>query len=206
KLRQACSIYNRLLSETIRTLISSNTLGAQNILTSARSFASRLASVQNDCDRLANTLFTLLDIYIYIEFFKSQQFERAYEIIQKLSLLPFAHTQIDQCLELINYYSSEIMDCYPDIILMTLTLMAILASVEYKSALNLSNQHLSLAATSSFDQRSSNILSTNKQGLLDELKRQADVLFRYIGLLPIKLHNHVHVQLMECFSRIKNAC
>ncbi|CAF4529348.1 unnamed protein product, partial [Rotaria socialis] len=205
KLRQACSIYNRLLSETIRTLISSNTLGAQNILTGARSFASRLASTQNDCDRLANTLFTLLDIYIYIEFFKSQQFERAYEIIQKLSLLPFAHTQIDQCLELINYYSSEIMDCYPDIILMTLTLMAILASVEYKSALNLSNQHLSLAATSSFDQRSSNILSTNKQGLLDELKRQADVLFRYIGLLPIKLHNHVHVQLMECFSRIKNA-
>ena len=89
---------------------------------------------------------------------------------------------------------------------MTLTLMAILASVEYKSTANLSNQHLLLAATSSFDQRTSQILSTNKQGLLDELKRQADVLFRFIGLLPIKLHNHVHVQLMECFSRIKNAC
>jgi len=84
--------------------------------------------------------------------------------------------------------------------------MAILASVEYKSTSNISNQHLLLVATSSFDQRTSNILSTNKQGLLDELKRQADVLFRFIGLLPIKLHNHVHVQLMECFSRIKNAC
>ncbi len=84
--------------------------------------------------------------------------------------------------------------------------MAILASVEYKSTSNISNQHLLLASTSSFDQRTSHILSTHKQGLLDELKRQADVLFRFIGLLPIKLHNHVHVQLMECFSRIKNAC
>jgi len=178
-----------------------------NVLASARSFASRLSSIQNEFDRTTNTLYTLLDIYIYIEFFKSQQFERAYEIIQKLSLLPFAHTQIDQCLESTSYYSSEIMDCYPDIILMTLTLMAILASVEYKSsAANLSHQHLLLAATSSFDQRTSHILSTHKQGLLDELKRQADVLFRFIGLLPIKLHNHVHVQLMECFSRIKNAC
>jgi hypothetical protein len=159
--------------------------------------------MQNEFDRTINTLFSLLDIYIYIELFKSQQFERAYEIIQKLSLLPFAHAQIDQCLESINYYSPEIIDCYSDIILLTLTLMAILASVEYKST---SSQHLLLAATSSFDQRTSNILSTNKQGLLDELKRQADVLFRFIGLLPIKLHNHVHVQLMECFSRIKNAC
>ncbi|CAF4147144.1 unnamed protein product, partial [Rotaria sp. Silwood2] len=206
KPRQACSIYNRLLSEAIRTLISSNTAGAPNVLASARTFASRLSSTQNEFDRLTSTLYTLLDIYTYIEFFKSQQFERAYEIIQKLSLLPFAHTQIDQCLESINYYSSEIMDCYPDIILLTLTLMAILASVEYKSALGTSNQHLLLAATSSFDQQTSNILSTNKQGLLDELKRQADVLFRYLGLLPVKLHNHVHVQLMECFSRIKNAC
>ena len=143
---------------------------------------------------------------MYIELFKSQQFERAYEIIQKLSLLPFAHSQIDQCLESINYYSSEIIDSYSDIVLITLTLMAILASVEYKSTSTVSNAHLLLPATSSFDQRTSNILSTNKQGLLDELKRQADVLFRYIGLLPIKLHNHVHVQLMECFSRIKNAC
>ncbi|CAF0850385.1 unnamed protein product [Rotaria sp. Silwood1] len=206
KPRQACSIYNRLLSEAICTLVSSNTPGAPNVLASARIFASRLSSTQNEFDRLTNTLFSLLDIYTYIEFFKSQQFERAYEIIQKLSLLPFAHPQIDQCLESINYYSSEIIDCYPDVILITLTLMAILASVEYKSTLNTSNQHLLLAATSSFDQRTSNILSTNKQGLLDELKRQADVLFRYLGLLPIKLHNHVHVQLMECFSRIKNAC
>ncbi|CAF0769853.1 unnamed protein product [Rotaria sordida] len=206
KSRQACSIYNRLLSEAIRTLISSNTSAASNVLTSARTFASRLSLIQNEIDRLTNTLYILLDIYTYIEFFKSQQFERAYEIIQKLSLLPFAHTQIDQCLESINYYSSEIIDSYPDIILMTLTLMAILASVEYKSTLNISNQHLLLSSTSSFDQRTSNILSTNKQGLLDELKRQADVLFRYLGLLPIKLHNHVHVQLMECFSRIKNAC
>ncbi|CAF4718266.1 unnamed protein product [Rotaria sp. Silwood1] len=206
KPRQACSIYNRLLSEAICTLVSSNTPGAPNVLASARIFASRLSSTQNEFDRLTNTLFSLLDIYTYIEFFKSQQFERAYEIIQKLSLLPFAHPQIDQCLESINYYSSEIIDCYPGVILITLTLMAILASVEYKSTLNTSNQHLLLAATSSFDQRTSNILSTNKQGLLDELKRQADVLFRYLGLLPIKLHNHVHVQLMECFSRIKNAC
>jgi hypothetical protein len=162
--------------------------------------------MQNESDRTTNTLYTLLDIYVYIEFFKSQQFERAYEIIQKLSILPFSHTQIDQCLESINYYSAEIIDCYSDIILLTLTLMAILASVEYKSTTNLSNQHLLLSSTSSFDQRTSHILSANKQGLLDELKRQADVLFRFIGLLPIKLHNHVHVQLMECFSRIKNAC
>ncbi|CAF1671200.1 unnamed protein product, partial [Adineta ricciae] len=206
KTRQACSIYNRLLSEAIRALITSNTLAEGNILSSARSFASRLSSTQNEFDRTTNTLYTLLDIYVYVEFFKSQQFERAYEIIQKLSLLPFAHTQIDQCLESINYYSTEILDCYPDIILITLTLMSILASVEYKSSANSSNQHLLLAATSSFDQRTSHILSTNKKGLLDELKRQADVLFRFIGLLPIKLHNHVHVQLMECFSRIKNAC
>ncbi|CAF1179935.1 unnamed protein product [Adineta steineri] len=206
KSRQACSIYNRLLSEAIHTLITSNTPGSSNVLSSARSFASRLSSTQNEFDRTTNTLYTLLDIYVYIEFFKSQQFERAYEIIQKLSLLPFAHTQIDQCLESINYYSSEILDCYSDIILITLTLMAILASVEYKSSTNISNQHLLLASTSSLDQRTSNILSTNKQGLLDELKRQADVLFRFIGLLPMKLHNHVHVQLMECFSRIKNAC
>lgn len=82
--------------------------------------------------------------------------------------------------------------------------MSILASVEHKSTTN--QQHLLLASTSSFDQRTSNILSTTKHSLLDELKRQADVLFRFIGLLPIKLHNHVHVQLMECFSRIKNAC
>ncbi|CAF1671152.1 unnamed protein product, partial [Adineta ricciae] len=206
KTRQACSIYNRLLSEAIRALITSNTLAEGNILSSARSFASRLSSTQNEFDRTTNTLYTLLDIYVYVEFFKSQQFERAYEVIQKLSLLPFAHTQIDQCLESINYYSTEILDCYPDIILITLTLMSILASVEYKSSANSSNQHLLLAATSSFDQRTSHILSTNKKGLLDELKRQADVLFRFIGLLPIKLHNHVHVQLMECFSRIKNAC
>jgi len=103
-----------------------------------------------------------------------------------------------------NYYSTEILDCYSDIILITLTLMALLANIENKSTTN--QQHLLLSSTSSFDQRKSNILSTNKNGLLDELKRQADVLFRFIGLLPIKLHNHVHVQLMECFSRIKNAC
>lgn len=195
-----------MLSEAIRALIASNTVAAANVLAGARAFASRLATTQNELDRTTNTLFILLDIYVYIEFFKSQQFERAYEIIQKLSLLPFAHTQIDQCLESINYYSSEIIDCYPDIILITLTLMSILASVEYQSSSSAPNQHLLLAATSSFDQRTSHILSSNKQGLLDELKRQADVLFRFIGLLPIKLHNHVHVQLMECFSRIKNAC
>ena len=175
-------------------------------MASARSFASHLSSNQNEFDRITNTLYILLDIYVYVELFKSQQFERAYEIIQKLSLLPFAHTQIDQCLESINYYSAEILDCYSDLVLITLTLMAILASVEYKSNSGHSNQHLLLAATSSFDQRSSQIITTNKQCLLDELKRQADVLFRFIGLLPIKLHNHVHVQLMECFSRIKNAC
>jgi hypothetical protein len=123
--------------------------------------------MQNESDRTTNTLYTLLDIYVYIEFFKSQQFERAYEIIQKLSILPFSHTQIDQCLESINYYSAEIIDCYSDIILLTLTLMAILASVEYKSTTNLSNQHLLLSSTSSFDQRTSHILSANKQGLLD---------------------------------------
>ena len=187
-------------------MISSNTPASSNVLASARAFASRLSLSQTEFDRITSTLYTLLDIYVYIELFKSQQYERAYEIIQKLSLLPFAHPQIDQCLESLNYYSAEIVDCYSDLILITLTLMAILASVEYKSTASLSNQHLLLAASSSFDQRTSQILSSNKQGLLDELKRQADVLFRFIGLLPIKLHNHVHVQLMECFSRIKNAC
>jgi hypothetical protein len=147
----------------------------------------------------------LLDIYIYIEFFTRQQFERAYEIIQKLSLLPFAHTQIDQCLQSMSNYSSEILDCYSDLIVMTLTLMAVLADVDHRSTTT-SHSHSLLSAASSFDQRTSHILSTNKQGLVDELKRQADVLFRFIGLLPIKLNNHVHVQLMECFSRIKNAC
>lgn len=68
------------------------------------------------------------------------------------------------------------------------------------------HQHLLLGATSSFDQRTLHILSTNKQGILDELKRRTEVLFRYTDLLPLKLHNHVHVQLMECFSRIQNAC
>lgn len=206
KSRQACTIYNSLLSEAIRSLISSNTPAAPHVLTSARSFASRCSTTQNDFDRIINTLYTLLDIYVYIELFKSQQFERAYDIIQKLSLLPFAHSQIDQCLESINYHSSEILDCYPDVILTTLTLMAILANMENRSNSTVSNPHLLLAATSSLDQRKSHILSTHNQGLLEELKRQADVLFRYIGLLPMKLHNHVHVQLMECFSRIKNAC
>lgn len=187
-------------------MISSNSPAAANVLAGARAFAARLSSAQNEFDRTTNTLYVLLDIYVYIEFFKSQQFERAYEIIQKLSLLPFTHAQIDPCLEAINFYSAEILDCYSDLILITLTLMAVLASVEHKSSGNFSNQQLLLAATSSFDQRSSQILSNNKQVLLDELKRQADVLFRFIGLLPIKLHNHVHVQLMECFSRIKNAC
>lgn len=204
KARQACQIYNQLLSESIRSLISSNTPAPANVLSSARAFASRLSSIPNEFDRVTTTLYTLLDIYIYIELFKNQQYERAYEIIQKLSLLPFSHSQIDQCLESMNYYSTEILDCYSDIILITLTLMALLANIENKSTSN--QQHLLLSSTSSFDQRKSNILSTNKHGLLDELKRQADVLFRYIGLLPIKLHNHVHVQLMECFSRIKNAC
>lgn len=189
------------MSESIRTLISSNCPATTNVLASARSFASRLSSSQNEFDRTTNTLYILLDIYVYIEFFKSQQYERAYEIIQKLSLLPFTNAQIDQCLESMNFYSSEIVDCYSDLILMTLTLMAVLSNVEFKS-----NQPLLLAATSSFDQRSSQILTNNRKVLLDELKRQADVLFRFIGLLPLKLHNHVHVQLMECFSRIKNAC
>ena len=104
-------------------------------MSSVRAFASWFSSTQNEFDRQTSTLYILLDIYVDIELFKSQQFERAYEIIQKLSLLPHAsHTQIDQCLESVNYYSTEILDCYPDLILITLTLIAIFVSVEYKSS------------------------------------------------------------------------
>ncbi|CAF0766384.1 unnamed protein product [Didymodactylos carnosus] len=195
KLKHACLIYNRLLFESIRSLLSSTPSSESSMISCARSFATRLSNQSpNDIDQNCTALFTLLDICSYIQFYKSEQYEMAYKIIQQLTLLPFSHQQLDKCVEAMNYYSNEVAECYPDLILITLKIMAHLADNSSSS---------NLISTTSFDQKSQ-ILSGHKQ-FSDELKRQADIIFRFIGVLTFKFHNNVHAQLMECFSRIKMA-
>lgn len=132
-----------------------------------------------------STFYLLIDLMTFFDQFHSENWNVAYETLNKLGILPRSSMNVEASVREFTSYSEEIKRNFPDLILAAMTITSTLFASISRTAV--SNQFQNIESP----------LYNEKKQSLNQLKEQAKALIKFVGCIPYRLSGDINARLLQ---------